>query len=273
MFIRSAIAVAVAAPILFAAPAAHAAPVDDLLAALGIPRVIEIMREEGLNYAETMGADMGFAGSGSDWASVAGRIYDTDRMEESMRAGFAESLGDRDLGPLVSFFNEAPGDRIVELEIEAREAMVAPEAEEAAREAYRARAEEGGDRLEQIDRFVAAGDLVEQNVTGALNASLAFYEGLVDGGALEMSEDEILRDVWAQEGETRADTEEWLYAYLLLAYEPLSGDTLETYVDFGESEDGRALNRALFAGFNDMYNDLSYAMGLAAARQMAGTEL
>mgnify|MGYP001487454765 CR=1 FL=1 len=36
---------------------------------------------------------------------------------------------------------------------------------------------------------------------------------------------------------------------------------------------GAALNRALFAGFNDMYNEISYAMGLAAARQMAETDL
>jgi hypothetical protein len=36
---------------------------------------------------------------------------------------------------------------------------------------------------------------------------------------------------------------------------------------------GRALNRALFAGFNKMYDDISYALGMAVAREMQVQEL
>ncbi|ETX13108.1 ribosomal protein L21 [Roseivivax halodurans JCM 10272] len=250
-----------------------AEPVDDLMQALSVGRVVEVMREEGLSYADELAGDMMPSGADEEWRETAERIYDAERMEQAVRAGFAESLGETDLQPLVDFFSSDLGARVIELEIEAREAMVDPAVEEAARERYRDIAGDGGPRLEQLEAFVAANDLIEQNVTGALNASLAFYRGLGAGGALEIPEDEMLADVWSQEPGTREDTTEWLYAYLLMAYEPLSEDELGRYVDLSQSEEGEALNRALFAGFNDMYNEISYAMGLAAARQMAQTDL
>ena len=36
----------------------HAAQVDDLLEALGVPQIVGIMREEGLDYGETLAEDM-----------------------------------------------------------------------------------------------------------------------------------------------------------------------------------------------------------------------
>ena len=143
----------------------------------------------------------------------------------------------------------------------------------AAREVFRGLDGSSDGRLGLVTDFVQANDLVEANVTGALNASFQFYAGLVDGGALEMSEREILDEVWSQEPETRADSREWLYAYLLMAYEPLPEGDLEAYVDLSSSPEGKAMNRALFAGFNTMYDNISYALGLAAAKQMQAQEL
>ena len=40
-----------------------------------------------------------------------------------------------------------------------------------------------------------------------------------------------------------------------------------------QTDPGRALNRALFAGFNKMYDDISYARGMAVAREMQVQEL
>lgn len=262
-----------AAAVTMAATPAFAEPVDDLMQALAVDRVVAVMRDEGLSYADELAGTMLPSGADADWRETAERIYDAERMEEAVRAGFAESLGETDLQPLIDFFESDLGSRVVDLEIEAREAMVDPAVEEAAREEYRAIAGSDAPRLGQIEAFVEANDLVEQNVTGALNASLAFYRGLGEGGALDIPEDEMLADVWAQEPGTREDTTEWLHAYLLMAYEPLSEDELGRYVDLSRSEAGAALNRALFAGFNDMYNEISYAMGLAAARQMAETDL
>ena len=41
----------------------------------------------------------------------------------------------------------------------------------------------------------------------------------------------------------------------------------------GSSAPGRAMNAALFAGFNEMYDRISYALGLAAAQELAAEEL
>ena len=110
-------------------------------------------------------------------------------------------------------------------------------------------------------------------MVGAMNASMQFYGGLVDGGALELSQDEILRDVWEQEEETRTDTREWVHGFLLMAYGPLEDSTLKTYTALSETPAGEAMNRALFAGFDRMYGDISYALGRAAARQMQTQDL
>ena len=155
----------------------------------------------------------------------------------------------------------------------AREAMIDESTEAAARERFRAI--EGSDDpvLLQVERFVEANDLVEANVAGALNASFQFYQGLADGGALEITEGEILSEVWATEEETRADTRDWLYGFMLMAYTPLKQDQLEDYVALSATEEGRLMNRALFEGFNTMYDSISYALGLAAAREMQGEDL
>jgi hypothetical protein len=58
-----------------------------------------------------------------------------------------------------------------------------------------------------------------------------------------------------------------------VAYEPLTDDELDAYIAMSESSVGRVLNRALFAGFNAMYDKLSYALGLAAAQQMQQQDL
>ena len=122
-------------------------------------------------------------------------------------------------------------------------------------------------------RWHSGNDLIEANVAGALNASYRFYAGLVEGGAIEMTESEILADVWSQEEETRTDTTEWLYGFLLMAYQPLDADQMDAYVALSASPEGRALNRALFDAFNKMYDDISYGLGLAVAQQMRGQDL
>jgi hypothetical protein len=130
-------------------------------------------------------------------------------------------------------------------------------------------------RLALIRDFAVAGDLIEMNVAGAMNANLAFYQGMADSGgaAAEMTEEEILSDVWGQEPQVRADTEEWLFPYLVMAYEPLSDEDLEAYTAFWESAAGKRLNTALFAAFDVVFTDISRDLGRAAARQMQGDDI
>ncbi len=246
---------------------------DDLLDALGVEEIVSVMRTEGLDYGEELARDMLPGGSSSTWSSDVSSIYDTDTMYETVRREFTASLGDRDIGPLLDYFASEDWQRIVALELEARQTMLDDDAEEAARAMFRDIDGTGDERLDQLETLVDANDLVEANVAGALNASFNFYSGLIEGGALEMSESEILADVWAQEEETRQDTREWLYGYLLLAYGPLSDDVLDEYIKLSASEAGKAMNRALFVGFNTMYDDISLQLGLASARQMQAQEL
>ncbi len=184
----------------------------------------------------------------------------------------SDTIGDQDL-PLLTYFETEVGQQVVTLELEAREAMVESDVEDMARATFRDIDGTGDARLEQLETFVDANDLIEANVAGALNASYNFYTGLAEGGALEMSESEILSDVWAQEEETRQDTREWLYGYLLLAYGPLSDDELAGYIDLSASRAGNLMNRALFAGFNAMYDDISRQLGQASAHQLQAQEL
>lgn len=256
----------------FAAPL-RADPVDELLEALQIEPMINVMRTEGLAYGEDLGKDMLPGGGSEIWSDLVSEIYQAERMRSVVQAGISKVLKDADTDPLTAFFSSDLGHRIVLLELAAREAMIDEAVETAARDTFNDLDGSDDTRLAQIQRFVEVNDLLEANIAGALNASFQFYAGLVDGGGLRMSEAEILSDVWAQEEATRKDTREWLYSFLLLAYQPLEDDELETYIALSESPEGRALNRALFSGFNAMYDKISYALGLAAAQQMQQQDL
>lgn len=263
------------APVVLICAAAplSAAPGEALLEAMRVPEIVQVMREEGLDYAQEMGEDLLPGGASRGWRAVVSEVYDTEAMEEVVRGQFIDSFAGTEAGPLLDFFTSEDGQRVVDLEITARRTLIDDDLEASAREAYQALDGTDDPRLEQIEAFVEANDLVEANVVGAMNASYQFYLGLVDGGAFEMTEEEILSEVWAQEEDTRIDTREWLYAFLLVAYRPLSDAVLDEYVALSASPEGRAMNRALFAGFNAMYDEISYGLGLAAAQQMLGEEL
>ena len=112
-----------------------------------------------------------------------------------------------------------------------------------------------------------------RNVVGALNANLAFFKGLGAGGGFEMSEEEMLATVWGREAEIREDTTGWTFGYLTFAYEALTLEELRAYVDLSGTAEGRALNAALFAAFEAVFDDTSFSLGQAVSRFMVGDEL
>ncbi len=187
----------------------------------------------------------------------------------------AAATAGQDIGPILAFFTSEPGSTFIDLEVSARQAMLDPEVEQMAKEAAAVAMADESPLYAQIERFVAANDLVETNVVAAMNSTYAFYLGLMDGGAFpaEMTESDILGDVWAQEPMIRANTEEWVYSFLLMAYGPLSPEDMEAYIAFSETDAGRAANRAIFAAFDGMFEEISLALGRAAARYMATEEL
>jgi len=249
------------------------APLTLLFDALKIPEVTRIMRDEGLGYAGELDSDMLNGQGGPFWTGLIDDIYAANRMNETVRRALEAGLSDRDTEIALAFFASELGTEIVGLENASRMAMQDDLLEESAREACGAPAVSDTDHLALIERFIRSNDLIERNVAGALSSNFQFYSGLVEGGYLAMSEPEVIEDVYGQEPEIRADTEQWLCGYLLLAYRSLPLEGLEAYVAFYETDAGRALNAALFEGYEEMYRDISYALGRAVALSAAGDDI
>jgi hypothetical protein len=130
-------------------------------------------------------------------------------------------------------------------------------------------------RVAQLQALAEVADLVESNVAGSLNASLAFYSGMAEAGGplAELSEEDILSLVSADEARTRAQTEGWLFPYLTLAYAPLSAEELARFTEFSASPAGQRLNAAMFAAYEQLFTAISHDLGLAAARELAGQDI
>lgn len=260
-----------------AAPAVVAAEVLALTQTMQLGDLVGILRQEGIDYGTQLETDMFPGAGGQGWQATLGLIYDGPRMEEALVASLTQELAKSpdDIAAMQAFFGSDLGQTVLKLEIEARRTLLDDAAEEAARIAWEDLGSSETARVEQLQQFVAANDLIESNVMGALNASLAFYQGMQEGGAFggEMTEEQMLTDVWGQEGDVRQQTTEWLYPYLTLSYGPLSDEELDSYISFSESPEGQVLNAALFAAFDDVFTPISRALGLAVARQMTGQDI
>jgi hypothetical protein len=251
------------------------ARLDDLLRALAMNDLAQIMREEGLSYGDDLEAEMFPERGGESWDAAVAQIYDTGRMTAEIRTSLADELAQTDLDPLIDFFASETGRRIVSLELSARRALLDPEVEAASIERLEEMEADEDPRLDLVERFVEANDLVDANVVGALNSNYAFYTGLADGNAFayEMTEEQMLADVWGQEPEVRDETRQWLLSYLVMAYAPLPDAALEDYIAVSETAEGQALNAALFAAFDVAFTRISRELGLAAAQFIAGQDI
>ncbi|MCP3970306.1 MAG: DUF2059 domain-containing protein [Rhodobacteraceae bacterium] len=251
------------------------APINTLVRALGLPETIEIMREEGMGYGLDLQKELLEGRGGTEWKASVSQIYDTGRMYDTVRNRMDMELAAEDLAPMIAYFASEPGRRVIALEVSARRALLDAGVEEASKEALQRMIKADDPRLALLEDFIAAGDLVEYNVVGAMNSNYAFFIGLADGDAFlgEMTEEMILTDVWSQEEAIRTETEEWLYSYLAMAYQPLSDEELTAYTAFFRTPEGMALNHALFAGFDEMFAAVSVALGQAASQYLAGEEL
>lgn len=276
---------ALAALLALSQPALAETPVADPSAEVSVGRVAEVMRlgdlfqvlrEEGIAHGEELQTDMFPAGGGADWSAEVAGIYDAARLQAAFTDALESQLSDQPetLEAIAAFFGSDLGQRIVGLEIEARRAFVDTATEEAARVAAEDAAAARDPKVALIRQMIEAGDLLEMNVAGALSGSLAFMTGMAETGAYgALPQDQLLSDVWGQEEQVRADTSTWLYAYLGLAYHPLSEDELRSYIEFWESPAGQRLNAALFAAFDSVFRQVSLDLGRAAGRAMQGRDI
>jgi alkylhydroperoxidase/carboxymuconolactone decarboxylase family protein YurZ len=247
-----------------------------ITAAMQIGPMLAVMHEEGLAYGEDLATDL-LGGPSDRWSAIVRRIYDTPAMEAAFSMRFAAEMAAHPdaLGPIEAFFASPQGQRIVMLEIEARRALLDQAVEDAAAVLMQDMVAAGDPRLEKLQAFVASADLEDQNVVGAMNANFAFMQGMAAAGgpAAQMTEEEMLADVWGREADVRASTREWLYSYLALAYQPLDDADLAAYAAFWETDAGQTANAALFAAFDTVFVGISRNLGQAAAVQMQGDDI
>lgn len=245
--------------------------------ALRMAEATEILSEEGKSSGRDMAADLPRGVDDPLWSQALTRIYDPVHMEAVFNAALAAALEEdaEATQEATKFFASGIGQEVLALELAARRALMDEAVETAAQRAYGLLALENPDRQALIDRFVQANDLVESNVMGALNANLAFLRGLAEtgGSELAMDEAEMLSQVWSAEPDTRAETVGWLFPFLTLAYQPLSDEKLETYVDFSESPAGKRLNAAMFQAFDVLFEGISRDLGRAYALSLQGNDI
>jgi hypothetical protein len=260
-----------------AAPTGSAAQISRLSDVLRMDDVIDIMRQEGITYGRQLQEEMLEGRGGPTWDRAVDLIYDPATLRQRFDSVLAAGLADAPEAviQIESFFLSDLGQEILTLEIEARRSLLDDAVEDAARARVEDMAQDADPRLEALERFAEVNDLTEANVSGALNSNLAFFQGLAEQGALrdEMTEEQMLRDVWAQEADIREETLQWLFPYLALAYGPLTDEELESYIQFSMSEAGQSLNNALFAAFDAVFASISRDLGRAAARQMMGDDI
>ncbi len=256
-----------------ALPAWADARMTVLVDVLKIAQAAQILRDEGLQHAAALDAEMLGGSGGAGWQVQVEAIYDPARMTETVRRAMEEALDGEMLEQTIDFFAHQPGAKIIVLENAARAAISDKRVEEAARGHYAGLEDTDDPRLARITELIMGGDMIGRNVTSAMNANVQFLRGLADGDASSMTEEEILTDVAGEMEEITEDTIGWLYGYMLMAYSPLSDDELQTYIAFSASPPGQALNRALFDGFGKAYEDISYALGRAVALNMTAEEL
>lgn len=258
---------------LLALPALADARLTVLVDLLALREAATILRDEGQAHAETLNRDMLDGRGGPGFQAQLGQIYDVERMVETVRKSLAEGMEPAEIEAAIDFYASDLGARIIQYENSARATISDTVAEAAAREQYVLSRDKEKAKIAQIDRLIEAGDMIGRNVSTTLNSNFQFLRGLSDGGALDDSEADLLADVAGEWDAVTEDTDGWLHAYMLLAYHPLDTEALSAYADFAETEAGRALTSALFAGFGRAYEDISYALGRAVALNMTAEDL
>lgn len=252
----------------FANSPAFAEPIDDLMGVMKFSAVIEVLVDEGRSMADdTSDAELGVPRD--VWDDMIAKLYNQTSITQAFRDELVVAFGATDLSPIVSFYEKDLGREIVDLELKARKAISDDAVLAAASELW-ANLDPQSQRAQLIEDYVVANDLIEMNIVGSMNSDIAYYRGFTAGApdGMGLSDADIMREVWAGEPDARAQVTEWVYGFSALAYQPLDEDEFDTYIAFGKSKAGRALNSAMFAAFDTVYSDLARGLGAGTAMLM-----
>lgn len=262
-----------AALIWTAVPVWAEARVSVLMDVLRVAEIAQILSNEGMQYGQELDIDMLGGAGGAGFHLQVRAIHAPQRISESIRSGLVAKLSPEQIEDVIAFYAAPVGSEIVKLENQARVAFSDAEIEEGARARYTALEDSDPARYALIERLISAGDLVSRNVTSSMNSNIAFLRGLADGDLIALSEEEMLSDVAGDMEMLEEDTRGWLGGFMTLAYSPLSDADLELYAKFTETPAGAALNTGFFAGFDPLYEEISYALGRAVALNSTGEDL
>ncbi|MCH8466568.1 MAG: DUF2059 domain-containing protein [Roseinatronobacter sp.] len=257
------------------------AAADDLARAYLLPELFEIMAEEGLQSVMADGVTTLEGRALTQFQRDVTQIYQAERMEADFTARLRAELETQPdvVQDALDFAQTDLGRKILRLEISARKALLDPEVDDIARmalsDARGARASESAARrLDLVRARIEANDLVELNVSLGLNTSYAYYAGMMaEDAANELSAEQVLYLVWAQESSIRLEVEDWSESYFLMAYAPLSEEEMQAYVAYVSTPLAQAFNRALFRAFDAVFTDISKSVGRALGRRLSAEEL
>ena len=238
------------------------ADVDALLYAMQVRAIITAFALEGEEAGTSIDRAFLDGQGGNVWAETVRRLYDPERLETELRAVVKENLDPDVAAQALLFFDSELGRNIVDLEVQARQAMLNPELEAAALRA-------GVDAADDIVHMIELRDLITRNTDTAVAAQDAFFAGLIASGAGP----DTAPNTESQRAAIERSTEEWLRGYYALAQSPLSADDRAIYSAFWDTEVGEALDEVLYTGFGASYTALSFALGQAAGRLAPQNEL
>jgi hypothetical protein len=245
---------------------------------LRLDEMMLVLQDEAQNQGDEMAEMLFEHGSDPGWRKRVAAIHDPARLSGLLHAALTGALKDEpaEITQTALDFLETPlGRQVVELELQARRAIIDQDTEDGAIAAFQHALDIEAPRLTTINRLIEDADLMEPTIAAALNEALAFSTGFgAEGGfTMPMTDAEMLEETWAQEPEIRAMIEEWLPAYLMLAYSPLSDEDLAQYATFATSEAGKGLSAAVNGAYEQVYTAISREMGAAAALHIAGRQL
>lgn len=217
----------------------------------------------------------------AEWRKTLTAIYDATAMEAAFVKALTTALATRDeiTQDATDFAQSELGQRVLQLEVSARAALLDDAVNDMATQMLMdARAEPAtttsGQRLGLVRDRIAVNNLVELNVSLGLNTSYAYYMGMLSETDMPgLNAQDVLSLVWAQEDAVRTDVEDWMESYFLLAYQPLTDDELQAYIDWSESPLGDGFNRAMFLAFDAVFVDISGRVGAALGRALSGQSL
>lgn len=235
---------------------------DRLVDAMGIPALIAAFSQDGLASARDLNAGFLNGQGGDVFAETVRRLYDPARLEPELRAGMIAAIDPNDARQALMFFASAQGQRIIALEVQARQAMVEDRLEEAAKAAS-AQADP------EVVELLSMRDLVDRNTDVSIASQTAFFEGL----ATAAGQSDMAPDIEGQRGQMAEESRAWLTGYYMLVASALEENDLDTYIAFWETDVGRAVDDALYEAFEDSYVDLSFALGQLVGRLLPQNEL